>query len=202
MNFIDIAILALLAVTAVTIARIRDLWAAVMFTGIFSFLSASWMVVLDAPDVSFTEAAVGAGISTVLMLSTLALTGKGEKPTKRVAIVPLITVTITGCALIYGTLDMPYLGDPNDPIHLHPNPGFVERSQIDMHGLPNVVTAVLASYRGYDTLGETTVVLTAGMAVLLILRRDEWGSSQNRGGDSRKGSLGDARASGKRGAKR
>ena len=166
----DIVILALLTATAITVARLRDLWAAVMFTGIYSFLSASWMLLLDAPDVSFTEAAVGAGIATVLMLSTLALTGKEQKPPRRSPILPLLVVTITGGALIYGTLDMPYLGDPNDPIHLHPNPGFVEKSMEDMHGLPNVVTSVLASYRGYDTLGETTVVLTAGIAVLLILR--------------------------------
>jgi multicomponent Na+:H+ antiporter subunit B len=187
MNAIDVSILLFLAITAVTIARIRDLWAAVMFTGIYSFLSASWMLLLDAPDVSFTEAAVGAGISTVLMLSTLALTGTAEKASgARFRPVPFLVVVVTGCMLVYGTLDMPPLGDPHDPIHLHPNPGFVERSQADMHGLPNVVTAVLASYRGYDTLGETTVVLTAGIAVLLILRRgkDEHATHPTASGDN------------------
>ena len=172
MILIVIPILALLALTAVAIARIRDLWAAVMFTGIFSFLGASWMLILDAPDVAFTEAAVGAGISTVLMLGTLALTGKKEKPTK-LAIMPLIVVGITGAALVYGTFDMPAYGDPNAPIQTYPNPSFVEKSEHDMHGLPNVVTAVLASYRGYDTLGETAVIFTAGIAVLLILRKTE-----------------------------
>lgn len=172
MILIVIPILALLALTAVAIARIRDLWAAVMFTGIFSFLGASWMLILDAPDVAFTEAAVGAGISTVLMLGTLALTGKKEKPTK-LAIGPLIVVGITGAALVYGTFDMPAYGDPNAPIQTYPNPSFVEKSEHDMHGLPNVVTAVLASYRGYDTLGETAVIFTAGIAVLLILRKTE-----------------------------
>ena len=172
MNAIGFAILLFLAITAVTIARIRDLWAAVMFTGIYSFLSASWMLLLDAPDVSFTEAAVGAGISTVLMLSTLALTGTSEKATaSKFQPIQFLVVVLTGCILIYGTLDMPPIGDPTDPIHLYPDPSFVERSEADMHGLPNVVTSVLASYRGYDTLGETTVVLTAGIAVLLILRR-------------------------------
>jgi multicomponent Na+:H+ antiporter subunit B len=38
-------------------------------------------------------------------------------------------------------------------------------------GVPNVVTSVLASYRGYDTLGETTVVFTAGAGVIALLRR-------------------------------
>ena len=173
MIYIDIIILTLLAVTAVTVARIRDLWAAVMFTGIYSFLGASWMLLLDAPDVAFTEAAVGAGISTVLLLVTLALTSKTEKTSKSVPFVPLLVVIGTGAALIYGTLDMPHFGDPSAPVHTHPNPGFVERSQPDMHGLPNVVTAVLASYRGYDTLGETAVIFTAGIGVLLILRREK-----------------------------
>jgi multicomponent Na+:H+ antiporter subunit B len=171
MIFIVIPILALLALTAVAVARIRDLWAAVMFTGIYSFLGASWMLILDAPDVAFTEAAVGAGISTVLMLGTLALTGKAEKPTK-FKLTPLIVVGITGAALIYGTLDMPAYGDPKAPIQTYPNPSFVEKSKHDMHGLPNVVTSVLASYRGYDTLGETAVIFTAGIAVLLILRKN------------------------------
>ena len=170
-EIIVVPILTLLVVTAVTVARIRDLWAAVMFTGIYSFLGASWMLMLDAPDVAFTEAAVGAGISTFLMLATLALTSKKEKPTTKSPIMPLFVVTVTGCALVYGTLDMPHFGDPNAPIQQYPNPSFVEKSQPDMHGLPNVVTAVLASYRGYDTLGETTVIFTAGIAVLLILRK-------------------------------
>jgi len=38
-------------------------------------------------------------------------------------------------------------------------------------GVPNMVTAGLADYRGYDTLGETTVIFTAGIAVILLLRR-------------------------------
>lgn len=169
-------ILALLVVTAITIARIRDLWAAIMFTGIYSFLGASWMLLLDAPDVAFTEAAVGAGISTVLMLGTLALTGmpKRQRRSRPVArLIPIVVVVSTGAALIYGTLDMPLFGDPNAPAQIHPNPGFVEKAMSDpeMSHIPNVVTSLLASFRGYDTLGETTVIFTAGIGVLLILRR-------------------------------
>jgi len=184
MDLIVIPILTLLALTAVTVARIRNLWAAVMFTGIYSFLGASWMLILDAPDVAFTEAAVGAGISTILMLATLSLTPRNRKiggrlssedfqeKHRRFRIMPFFVVAVTGFALIYGTFDMPHYGDPQAPIQVYPDPSFVEKSQPDMHGLPNVVTAVLASYRGYDTLGETAVIFTAGLAVLLILRKD------------------------------
>ena len=71
MEFIVIPILALLFATAITVAVMRNLWAAVMFTGIYSFMGACWMLILDAPDVALTEAAVGAGVSTILMLATL-----------------------------------------------------------------------------------------------------------------------------------
>ncbi len=165
---IVIPLLALLAATAVTVARMRDLWAAVMLTGIYSFLGASWMLILDAPDVAFTEAAVGAGISTVLMLGTLALTSRKAKKAD-LKLIPLIVVIVTGAALVFGTLDMPPFGDPNAPIHRYPEPSYIERAQKEIH-VPNVITAVLASYRGYDTLGETTVVFTAGIGVMLLLR--------------------------------
>ena len=167
MLFIHIAILTLLTLTAVTVARIRDLWAAVMFTGIYSFLSASWMLALDAPDVAFTEAAVGAGISTFLMLSTLALTSRKEKPTTGSAVRAFAHCRNYRCSFDLRNAGHAALGDPQAPVHTHPSVGFMERAQPDMHGLPNVVTAVLASYRGYDTLGETAVIFTAGIAVLL-----------------------------------
>ena len=188
---VDICILALLATTAVAVARIRNLWAAVMFTGIYSFLGASWMLVLDAPDVAFTEAAVGAGISTVLMLGTLALTSREEKPIKKFPVLPLLVVIVTGSALVYGTLDMPRFGDPTAPVHTRMDPGFIEKSEYDMHGeLPNVVTSVLASYRGYDTLGETTVIFTAGIAVLLILRKPPKRKTNAASGQEQEGSHG------------
>ena len=173
---IDILVLSLLAATAVTIVRMRELWAAVMLTGIFSFLGASWMVILDAPDVAFTEAAVGAGISTFLMLATLALTNRKAKRTEKIPIVPFLVVVATGVVLVIGTFDMPRFGDPNAPIHRHVTPEYlhesvphVDREENDVH-IPNIVTVVLASYRGYDTLGETAVIFTAGIGVLILLR--------------------------------
>ena len=169
-SLIVVPLLALLACTALTVARMRDLWAAVMLTGIYSFLGAGWMLVLDAPDVAFTEAAVGAGISTVLMLATLSLTSRTAKVPTSFPWGRLVIVVLTGGTLVYGTLDMPHYGDPDAPIHRYPEPSYVERTEHEVH-MPNVVTAVLASYRGYDTLGETTVIFTAAMAVILLMRR-------------------------------
>lgn len=166
---IVIFLLTLLACTALIIVRLRSLLATVMLTGIYSFLGAGWMLLLDAPDVAFTEASVGAGISTVLLLATLTLTTREEKRSEKKHWVALMVVLATGALLFYGTLDMPHYGDPNAPIHRHVAPHYLEDSPQEV-GVPNIVTAVLASYRGYDTLGETTVIFTAGIAVLLLLK--------------------------------
>ena len=165
---VDFALLALLAVTAVAIVRLRSLLAAAMLAGIYSFLSAGLFVVMDAVDVAFTESAVGAGVSTILMLLTMTFVGHQEKKPVRSFWVPLALVTITGLVLSYGMLDMPRYGDPANPVHQHVAPRFLEDSA-DEIGVPNVVTSVLASYRGYDTMGETTVVFTALVGVLLLL---------------------------------
>ena len=75
-----------------------------------------------------------------------------------------------GAALIYGTLDMPKWGDPNSPANTHVSPYYLTHS-LEQTATPNVVTSILADYRGYDTFGETTVIFTAGIACLLLLRR-------------------------------
>lgn len=149
--------------------RLRDLFAVVMLFGIYSLVSASLFVILDAVDVAFTEASVGAGVATVFMLSTLALTTSREKtPVPHKPLLPLLVVTITGLALVYGTWDIPRYGDPANPVHHHLVQRFIEDSPKEI-GIPNVVTSVLASYRGYDTLGETTVVFTAAIGVLVLV---------------------------------
>ncbi len=148
--------------------RTRSLFALAMLSGGFSLVSAALFVALDAVDVAFTEAAVGAGISTVLMLGTLALTSRYERAPAHKPWLPLFVVTVTGAALIYGTLDMPDFGDPNAPAMRHVMPEYLERIPHEI-GVPNIVTAILASYRGYDTMGETAVVFTAGIGVVALL---------------------------------
>ena len=159
------------------VAQLHNLFAVVMLTGIFSLTAAVLYVVMDAVDVAFTEAAVGAGISTVLMLGTLSLTTSEEKKAELPGSHPwaLILVLITGITLIYGTLDMPLYGDPSAAIHNHVAPYYLEKSYSHT-GLPNVVTSVLASYRGFDTLGEVFVIFTAATAVLLTLGRPSFGT--------------------------
>jgi multicomponent Na+:H+ antiporter subunit B len=146
----------------------RDLFAVAMLFGIYSLLTAALFMDLDAADVAFTEAAVGAGVTTILLLSSLRLTGRWERRPRHSPLLPLLVVGVTGAALIYGTLDIPHLGDPQAPVHQHVAPHYIENAPKEM-GIPNIVTAVLASYRGFDTLGETLVIFTAGRGVFLLL---------------------------------
>ena len=163
-----VLLLTLLVITAVAIVRTKNLFVAVMLLGIFRLLIAANFFLLDAADVALTEAAVGAGISTVLFLGALALTSEFEHaPTPHRL---LSQAVFTGATLVvmYATLQKQAYGDPEEPKHQNVAPWYLQKKP-EYIDIPNVVTAVLGSYRGYDTLGEVFVVFTAGIGVLFLL---------------------------------
>jgi multicomponent Na+:H+ antiporter subunit B len=162
-------LLTLLAVVTVAIVRQRSLFGVVILAGIYSFLMASVLIVLDAVDVAMTEASVGAGVSTVLLLATLHLTKTTENPPLHRNLIPLFLSAVTGAALVWGTFALPPFGTADAPIHRHVAPRYLAQT-VQETNVPNAVTSVLADYRGYDTLGETTVIFTAGIGVMLLLR--------------------------------
>ena len=165
-------ILSLMALTTLGIIKLRNLFSVVILSTIYSFLMATLLLIFDAVDVALTEAAVGAGISTVLMLTVLYYTKVSEENPKFKSILPLIICLTIGGLLIYGTYGLPPFGASDTPIHTHVSVQYLER-YISETGVPNVVTSVLASYRGFDTLGEVIVVFTAAIGVLSILKRDK-----------------------------
>jgi multicomponent Na+:H+ antiporter subunit B len=157
----------MMALVVLVLARVRNLFAVIVLAGIYSFLTATVLVALDAVDVAMTEAAVGAGVSTVLLLGALHLCRSEEARPAHRPWLPLAVSLSTGALLIYGALGLPEFADPAAPIHHHVVPRYLQ-NEVEV---PNVVTAVLASFRGYDTLGETTVVFTAGAGIIALLRR-------------------------------
>jgi multicomponent Na+:H+ antiporter subunit B len=161
-------LLTLLVITAIAIVRTEDLFVAVMLTSIFSLLMAANFFILDAADVALTEAAVGAGVTTVIFLCALALTEDKEKPRQGSRWVTFSTVGVLALLIIYATFDKPRLGDPDAPVHQHIAPWYIEKTT-EYIDIPNVVTAILSSFRGYDTLGEVFVVFAACIGVLFIL---------------------------------
>ena len=161
-------LLSLLVITALAIVRTENLFVAVMLTSIFSLLMAANFFILDAADVALTEAAVGAGITTVIFLAALALTAERENFAHRGGRLATVVVLVLASLIIYATFDKPRLGDPQAPVHQHLAPWYLEKTPQYMD-IPNVVTAVLGSFRGYDTLGEVFVVFAACIGVLFIL---------------------------------
>ncbi len=176
---LDIVLLvALLIALALALTRLTSLLAVAILTGAYSFIMAVVFTLLHAVDVAFTEAAVGAGITLTLLLAAISLTSRDEAPAHgkvRERLLALTVALATGTALVAATFEMPALGDPNAPVHLHVGDRYIAEGPAST-GVPNMVTAVLASYRGYDTLGEVAVIFTAGICVIALLRR--W-----RGGD-------------------
>jgi multicomponent Na+:H+ antiporter subunit B len=173
MNYsFELPLLALLILTAGGAIIVKDLISAVLILGSYSFFLALVWAWLGAVDVAFVEAVVGAGLATVFFLLTLfrmapehTLIRRSPPPISAVIALPLL-----GLLLLYAASDLPAFGDPLSPASTHVSPFYIENSFRDTQ-TPNVVTAVLMDYRALDTMLETGVIFTSGMACWLLLRR-------------------------------
>ena len=171
---IDMILLGLVLGSAVVSLFIKDLMAAAIAFGAYSFLMCLVWTGMGAVDVAFTEAAVGAGISTVLFIATIhnitRLTPRKIKPSKVFSISAAVIVIITAGLLLKALSDFPVFGDAYSPVNSNVSAYYVENAKKDTK-VPNIVTAVLADYRAFDTMMETGVVFIAGLAIFSILRR-------------------------------
>ena len=166
---LDVSLLALLVVVALAIVRMKSLFAVVMLQGVYSLIAAAWFTTLDAVDVAFTEAAVGAGVSTVLMLAAMLLADRQSMPVKKSReLGALAVVVLAGAAMLFAVPDLPDYGAADSPANSGVGTDYLARTATEVD-IPNVVTAVLSSYRGYDTFGEVLVIFAAGLGVLLLL---------------------------------
>ena len=174
---IEILLLILVVILAFLSLWIRDLISAVVVFGAYSFLMCLIWTGMGAVDVAFTEAAVGAGVSTVFFIAVLFNT------TRKIKFNPLdlsakifasIVCIIVGCLLFVGISDLPEWGDPKSPVNSVVSAYYVEEAYNDTK-VPNLVTAVLADYRAYDTMFETCVVFIAMLGIFSILKREENG---------------------------
>lgn len=161
-----------MAITVISLAIHNNLFSVVMLSSLFSFLMATVFVTLDAVDVAMTEASVGAGISTVLFLSSLYLVNKNEIKSTKKNIFPIVLSIIIGIFLIWGVLGLPAFGDPSAVIHQYVAPRYLLNG-LSETGVPNIVTSILASYRGFDTFGEVVVIFTAGVGLMALLKSEK-----------------------------
>ena len=170
----EILLLVLLITTAAGAILVKDLISSVLILGFYSFLLALVWAWLGAVDVAFVEAVVGAGLATVFFLLTLFGTAPKDTRIRRPAppLVALLGLPLLGLLLLYAVEDFPKFGDPESPASAHVSPEYLKNS-LKETDTPNVVTAVLMDYRAFDTLIETAVIFTAGIACALVLRRNQ-----------------------------
>ena len=155
-------------------ALLKDTLASVMSFAAYSLgISIIWLV-LQAPDVGLTEAAVGAGIMTILFLLALANTVTPDADRLLESISWPTVALVGGFVLVMGATvpALPVIGDPTSPVVGGEVTQYYLANAYEETEVKNAVTAVLAAYRGFDTLGEAVVVFSAGVVALSVLRRE------------------------------
>ena len=172
-SFFEILLLALVIMTAAGAIMVKDLLSSVLILGSYSFLLALTWAWLGAVDVAFVEAVVGAGLATVFFLLTLFGIAPKDTRIRRPAppLVALFGLPLLGLLLLYAAEDLPEFGDPKSPASIHVSDEYLKNS-FQKTKTPNIVTAVLMDYRAFDTMIETAVIFTAGIACVLLLRRN------------------------------
>ena len=165
---INLILQCILIIVTLGLISARDLWTNSILMNILSLIIAVLYLILGAADVGITEAAVGAGISTILMFATVALIQPDANLQREISILPVLVAILAIVLLSCIVVHLPPFGNALNAVNLHVMPYYIENTKAYM-GFPNVVTSILASFRGYDTLGETTVVFVAGLAITLIM---------------------------------
>jgi multicomponent Na+:H+ antiporter subunit B len=168
----ELPLLIFLVMTAAGAILVKDLISSVFILGTYSFTLALIWALVGAVDVAFVEAVVGAGLATVFFLLTLFTTMEKDTVIRRPPMpwIAIVVMPAVAMLLLYGAADLPAFGDPGSPASTHISPAYLENSVAETR-TPNVVTAILMDYRSLDTLVETIVIFTAGIACALILRK-------------------------------
>ncbi len=172
---IEATLLVFVVVTAIVTALARDVLAAVIVFGAYSLGMAALYTFYRAPDVAMTEAAISAGVTTILLLLTLAKTTRIDH---EVAFESVNWPAATAVGLLFAGMlltmtEIPAIGDPDAPAWSNPDvtQWYIAETYAET-GVENAVMAVLAAFRGFDTFGEAVVVFAAGIAAMIVLHRE------------------------------
>jgi len=176
-NYIQFFLFGLITLTLMAIGYSKCIKNNIILLSIFSILSTGIYILLNAPDVAITEASIGVLLSGVFIMTTISskkINGfpmYDDSASKYQRLCAFI-ISIALCALLsIAFLNLPKFGDANNKIH-ELTALYIEKTH-DIMNFPNVVSAILASFRGFDTLIETTVVFLAGIIVLLLLKYED-----------------------------
>jgi multicomponent Na+:H+ antiporter subunit B len=170
----ELILLALVLATAGGAILVKNLISAAFILGSYSFFLALVWAWLGAPDLAFIESVVGAGLATVFFLLTLFHAAPKDSAIRRTPPprAALLALPPLGLLLLYAAPDLPAFGDAASVASTHVSPAYLQNS-LQETLTPNVVTSIIMDYRGFDTLIETVVIFTAGIACAAILRSKE-----------------------------
>jgi multicomponent Na+:H+ antiporter subunit B len=171
---IEVALLVFVAGCALATAALRDVLGSIIAFSAYSLGIAVVWVFLRAPDVGLTEAAVGAGVMTILFLVTIAKTGRpsDERTFEQVDYGAAVVAVTLVVALSTTLFALPPVGAADSAVVTDDVTRHYLENAYKETGVQNAVTAVLAAYRGFDTLGEAVVVYAAGVSLLLVLNKE------------------------------
>ena len=168
---IDVIMLPILVIAALTALHVRDLAAATVVFGAFSFLACILYAAMASVDVAFTEAMIGAGVSGVVFFAALYRTSRKispKEPERRVKWSALAALVFAGGLMVFTEPELPAFGSRVSAPSVHVSPRYLEKAYEETHA-ENQVTAVIVDYRGFDTMFETAVILIAGLGTALVL---------------------------------
>lgn len=168
-NFLESFFLILLLFISIIFTFTKDLIHAIFLLVFFSFILSILYLLMNSPDVSMTESAVNACITSVFSLSSLVIIDKAKKiNSTKFSKMAFFLITILASIFIYSTAFMPLYGDFSAPVHNHISAYYLANSGYEI-GIPSTIASILASYRGFDTLGETSVIVIAGLCIFMLL---------------------------------
>ena len=168
-NAFDVALVALLLAMAVWVVAARAAFTAIVVFVAYGLLVAIAWVRLFAVDVALTEAAIGSGLTGMLLLGAAARL-RGTTATGRCGL-PLRIVAAVFCAMISLGLVAIILTPPDVIVTLAP----AAMANLPPSGLGNPVAGVLFVYRAFDTLLEKVVLLLALLGVWSLTPDRLWG---------------------------
>ena len=175
LSLIEVSLAAFVLLAGIGTAIFRDVMAAIVVFAAYSLGMALLYTLLLAPDVAMTEAAIGAGVTTILLIITVARTDRPDDLPQLEAIHwPALVVAGAFVAAVAWTIfEFPPVGADDAIAWANPEvtQHYLTYTYVET-GVTNAVTAVLAAYRGFDTFGEAVVVFAVGVAVLVVLDRE------------------------------
>ena len=175
MSAVAYTLVVFVLLAALATALFRDVLSAIVVFGAYSLGMAILYTFLLAPDVAMTEAAISAGVTTLLLLLTIARTSR-PSTSRLFERIHLPAVAVVGAFLLVLLTILPEMYPVgSDVAPVWANEDVTQHYLYNTYrqtGVRNAVTAVLAAYRGFDTFGEAVVVFAAGIAVLIVLKRE------------------------------